>query len=191
MGADGKTSQPVPGNNPMGMGFIIGMNGAYTGLMWAALKYADPEARLSFLPIKSSEAAIGYFVLLAGLLQSHMSNTTNWARLEYKNPWPYMFALEKNPKKIEFDCVQRAHVNFTENYTQLLAMFFFASKLAPRFAAVCGTFHLLGRLVFANGYYTGVASNKDKGTFGYFLGTFPLVGLFYLWVFNELGLMAL
>ena len=88
-----------------------------------------------------------------------------------------------------FDAVQRAHLNFVENYPQFLGVAFFALKLAPKLATVCGTLFLLGRfapyarwppipprrassparaprVVFAFGYYSGIAANKDRGAFG-------------------------
>ena len=65
-----------------------------------------------------------------------MGAVTNAARIKYDVPWPHTFALESNPKKLLFDSVQRANISFTENYTQMLALFFFASNLAPKVYAV-------------------------------------------------------
>ena len=60
-------------------------------------------------------------------------------------PWPHTVAPEKNKDKLLFDAVQRAHLNFVENYPQFLGVAFFALKLAPKLATVCGTLFLLGR----------------------------------------------
>ena len=43
------------------------------------------------------ETTMAFLVLVAGLVQGIMAATTNWARVEYKNPWPHTFCLEKNP----------------------------------------------------------------------------------------------
>ena len=60
-------------------------------------------------------------------------------------PWPHTVAPEKNKDKLLFDAVQRAHLNFVENYPQFLGVAFFALKIAPKLATVCGTLFLLGR----------------------------------------------
>jgi glutathione S-transferase len=101
-------------------------------------------------------------VLLAGVVQSLMASKTNWARLEYNVPWPHTFALEKSKDKLKFDMVQRAHLNFVENYPQYLATAYFALQLAPTLATLFGCFFLLGRVVFALGYYSGDATAKNK-----------------------------
>ena len=87
--------------------------------------------------------------------------------------------------------VQRAHLNFVENYPKFLGVAFFAAKMAPKLAAVFGFISLLGRVVFAQGYYSGIAEKKDNGAFGYMLGIFPLYGLAWLYLVTELKLLAL
>ena len=176
--------------NPMSVLMIGGFQAVYTGLMFALLKYVNPEPMLKFLPFKL-ETTMCFLVLAAGLVQGMMASYTNWARVEYNNPWPHTFCLEKNKDKLKFDMVQRAHLNFVENYTQFLAVAFFAAKMAPKLAAVFGFIFLLGRVVFAQGYYSGIAEKKDNGAFGYMLGIFPLYGLAWLYLVTELKLLAL
>ena len=72
-----------------------------------------------------------------------------------------------------------------------LGVAFFAAKMAPKLAAVFGFIFLLGRVVFAQGYYSGIAEKKDNGAFGYMLGIFPLYGLAWLYLVTELKLLAL
>jgi hypothetical protein len=50
---------------------------------------------------------------------------------------------------------------------------------------------LLGRIVFAQGYYSGIAEKKDNGAFGYMLGIFPLFGLAWLFLLTELKVLTL
>lgn len=188
---DGKTSLPVEGRNPTGMKMIVGVQVVFTGIMYAVLKYVNPEQKLlAALPF-TLETTMAYLVLMGGLVQGMMFSKTNWARIEYSVPWPHTFALENNPKKIMFDCVQRAHLNFVENYTQMLALIFFAAKLAPKATFIFGSFFLLGRVLFAQGYYSGVAEKKDIGVIGYLLGVFPITGLAWLYLLSQLGFVQL
>jgi glutathione S-transferase len=173
MSSTAKTSMPVQGMNPMNVMMIGGFQAVFTGIMFAGMKY-NLEGMLAVLPAMTVEGTMALLVLLAGLVQGMMAAKTNWARVEYKNPWPHTFCLESNPDKLRFDMVQRAHLNFVENYAQFLAVAYFAARLAPKCAAVFGTIFLLGRVVFALGYYSGVAEKKDNGAFGYMLGIFPL-----------------
>jgi hypothetical protein len=137
MSGDAKTSMPVEGMNPMNVMMIGGFQAVYTGLMYALIKYVNPEPMLEVLPF-SLETTMAFLVLFAGLVQGMMASTTNWARKEYEVPWPHTFGQEKNKDKLKFDMVQRAHLNFVENYTQFLAVAFFAAKMAPKLAAVFG-----------------------------------------------------
>ena len=140
---------------------------ADTGLMYALLNHADAEAKLAELPVVgdvTAELGLCYLVLAAGLVQGLMGTKTNWARKAYVSatapsggpprslscrpqdvPWPHTVAPEKNKDKLRFDAVQRAHLNFVENYPQFLGVAFFALKIAPKLATVCGTLFLLGR----------------------------------------------
>lgn len=134
------------------------------GIDYALLKYAGAENALSAaIPLDINAATGGcILVLLAGVVQSLMASKTNWARVHYGVPWPHTFAPEKHKDKLKFDMVQRAHLNFVENYPQYLATAFFALQLAPTLATIFGSFFLLGRVVFALGYYSGDATAKNK-----------------------------
>ena len=200
-------------NNPNSVFKILMFESIFTGLVYAGLKFGDVETRLAavispVLPLDANKATM-VIVLLAGVLQNHMASTTNWARAKYDVKWPHTFAPEGDPAmpaqpdltqppprvppleghkdKVAFDCVQRAHLNFVENYTQVLALTYFAAQAAPYWAFLSAFFFLLGRLVFANGYYSGNAENRNAGAFGYMVGKFPLQGLFYLVVAKTLG----
>merc|ERR1719171_3253710 len=122
------------------------------------IKFVDPEPKLP-LPL-NLETSMCFLVLSAGLVQGMMSATTNWARKEYEVPWPHTFGQDKNKNKLKFDMVQRAHLNFVENFTRFLAVAFFACKMAPKLSTIFGSVFLLGRVVFAKGYYSGNAAKK-------------------------------
>ena len=187
MSTDAKTSMPVEGNNPMNFLFIAGMQVAFTGVMAGVVKHT-PVLRVldDALPFSTPNIAMCWIIMLAGLIQGWLGATTNWARKEYNVPWPWTFAQPSNKNKLKFDMVQRAHLNFVENYTQVLGVSYFAAQVSSNLAAVCGSFFLLGRLAFIRGYYTGNAKNKDSGAFGYILGFFPLVGLAWYYLISNL-----
>lgn len=163
----------------------------FTTLVWAGLKYGNAENVLAsvispFVQLDAHKALLA-IVILGGLLATHMASNTNGARAKYDVPWPHTFAPHGHKDKIAFDCVQRAHLNFVENYTQVLALAYFAVQDTPYWGFVSTAMFLFGRLVFANGYYTGNAANKDRGVFGYMLGYFPLKGLVYLHAAKQFG----
>ena len=197
MTKDKGTSMPTAQNPGTGGGPAILVptifDTVYTGLVWAGLKYGNAEAVLAsvispFVQLDAHKALL-LFVILAGFLQTHMACNTNGARKKFEVPWPHTFAPHGHKDKVAFDCVQRAHLNFVETYTQVLVLVYFAAQDTPNLAFVTGTFFLLGRLAFANGYYTGNAKNKDSGVFGYMLGFFPLIGLTYLHAARVFGIL--
>ena len=192
---DKGTSMPTAQNPGTGGGPAILVptifDAVYTGLVWAGLKYGNAEAVLAsaispFVQLDAHKALL-LFVILAGFLQTHMACNTNGARKKFEVPWPHTFAPHGHPDKVAFDCVQRAHLNFVENYTQVLALTYFAVQDTPYWGFVSAVMFLFGRLVFANGYYTGNAVNKDRGAFGYMLGYFPLKALVYLYAAKQFG----
>lgn len=186
---DNNTALPTEVNPPNGFVPII-FQAMFTGIVFATLKFVDLEtkiAALSPVPLDGMKTTL-IVVIVAGFLQGHMAGSTNYFRIKFNVPWPHTFAPHGHKDKIAFDCVQRAHLNFVENYTQVLAVTFFAAQDFPHYALVCALFFLAGRLVFANGYYSGIAKNKDAGMFGYMLGYFPLYGLMNIYAAGQFGL---
>ena len=156
--------------------------------MFAVTKYVDLESKIP-LHFKL-ETTMAFLVLLGGLITGWQASYVNWARVHYKVPWPHTFAPDSNKEKLKFDMIQRASINFTENYTQFLCVSYLAANMAPKSAAVFGFFYLLGRIVFSMGYYSGDASKKDNGAFGYMIGIFPQYGLAWLFFLTSMGLVT-
>ena len=83
---------------------------------------------------------------------------------------------EKEPAKKLFNCYQRAHQNTLENMPGFLVLLGTASIENPAWAAGAGLVWLLGRLVYAHGYYSGIPSKRNRGAFSY-LGLLTLLTL--------------
>lgn len=92
------------------------------------------------------------------------------ARKEYDIAYPTMYT-DNN----DFNCIQRAHQNFLENYPQFLTLLFIGGLQFPRLTAGAGALYLAGRIVYAKGYYSGDPEKRKRGAFGY-IGMFVMLG---------------
>jgi len=114
----------------------------------------------------------GYVIFVAVdsiFVNMWMARNVGKARKQFGIKYPTMYATENN----EFNCIQRAHQQTLELYPSFLMLLFIGGLQHPRFAAGCGAVYLLGRIVFAKGYYTGDPEKRKKG----FFGMFGLMGL--------------
>uniref|UniRef100_A0A8D3ACM5 Glutathione S-transferase 3, mitochondrial n=1 Tax=Scophthalmus maximus TaxID=52904 RepID=A0A8D3ACM5_SCOMX len=75
-----------------------------------------------------------------------------------------------------FNCIQRAHQNTLEVYTQWLVFQTIAALVYPLSASVLGAIWVTSRLSYAWGYYTGDPSKRMKGAYGY-IGYFGVIFL--------------
>jgi glutathione S-transferase len=105
-----------------------------------------------------------------------------------KIPYPNCYA---SPEQIEssdadlskarylFNCAQRAHANFIENYTAALASWMVAGVQYPLTAAGLGAAWCVFRILYARGY-TRADKEKGNGRYagsGFFLAQLGLFGL--------------
>ncbi len=90
---------------------------------------------------------------------------------------------EKREALLRFNCAQRAHYNFVENYSFILAMILVAGVRFPLPTAAAGLFWAANRVVYAVGY-TDLTKKEGTGRgrgAGHYLGLLALVGLTGTW----------
>ncbi|XP_065194137.1 glutathione S-transferase 3, mitochondrial-like [Sycon ciliatum] len=110
------------------------------------------------------------YVVLTSLLGSLLVNffliyNVVAARKKYDVKYPALYS----PTNENFNCVQRAHQNYLENLTFFLVSGLVAGVVHPIPATACNVIYLIGRIVYALGYYTGDPEKRSRGGF-YILG---------------------
>merc|ERR1711979_186054 len=85
------------------------------------------------------------------------------ARKEHNVEYPTLYSADNKT----FNCVQRSHQNFLENYPTFLMLLFLGGLQYPRISAAAGLIYLAGRVRYAVGYSTGDPKNRQGGAFGY------------------------
>jgi glutathione S-transferase len=83
-----------------------------------------------------------------------------------------------------FNCAQRAHYNFLENYTAALTGMLITGLKYPKLAAGAGALWILGRVAYAVGY----TSPSEKNVNG--SGRFSMHG-FHLTALSQVGFLVL
>lgn len=103
------------------------------------------------------------------------------ARSKYNVQAPAAYSIELKDGKIDqnnmFNCYQRSHQNFLENYFMVMGLMFIAAIQYPVYAAVAACSMLVGRIIFSVGY---TSKNPDRRFWGEplkFLGFLALVGM--------------
>jgi len=125
----------------------------------------------------------GYVLLVyltSVLINFWMSSRVYSARKQYKVEYPAEYLVELKDNKVNqnnvFNCLQRAHQNFLENYFMVMALLFIAGLKFPVYSAASGAVWLTGRVLYAIGYGSGVPSRRSWGGVQY-LGTLSLLGM--------------
>ncbi|CAG5130779.1 unnamed protein product [Candidula unifasciata] len=114
-------------------------------------------------------AYVIYVVLASWLWVGYLTLCVVLARKKYNVPYPTMYS----DKCLEFNCIQRAHLNTLEVYPQFLVLLLLGGLHLPKLSAVFGVIYLINRIIFAFGYYTFNPANRRYGAFGFL----ALVGL--------------
>ncbi|KAJ3240470.1 Microsomal glutathione S-transferase 3 [Chytriomyces hyalinus] len=104
------------------------------------------------------------------------------ARKRAQVPYPFMYATQAecaaDKSKLIFNCYQRAHQNFLENYPAFLFLLVAGGVEHPRSAAIAGIVWLYGRSKYSKNYQSGDPSKRNsKGAVVHY---FALTGLFCL-----------
>lgn len=93
--------------------------------------------------------------------------------------YPTLYASEADCKdeklRKQYNCTQRAHQNSLENLPSFYALLLAVGLKYPVTSAVGAAFYLLGRILYFNGYATGVPDKRMNGSVMY-IGTFTLLG---------------
>lgn len=133
---------------------------------------------------------LGVIVGAAVLNQAHgmvVSSFRKSAKIAYPAPYASdeQIKADKSPERhvLKFNCAQRAHANYLENYTQFLSVLVVAGLSYPRAAASLGAVWLVGRVLFLVGYLSGDPKKRLIGTVQY-IGTFGLIGVAATTVYN-------
>jgi glutathione S-transferase len=126
----------------------------------------------------------GYVMLVAVdsmFLNLWLASKVGKARKQHKIAYPTMYS----PDNKEFNCIQRAHQNWLETYPQFLTLLLLGGLQLPKVTAAAGSVYLLGRIVYAYGYYSGEPEKRKRGFFG-FLGMLTMMGTTVCAAFHQL-----
>ncbi|XP_013416665.1 microsomal glutathione S-transferase 3 [Lingula anatina] len=93
------------------------------------------------------------------------------ARKKHEVPLPQMYS-DRDQK---FNCIQRAHQNMLESYPYVLVLLLLGGIKQPVIAAAAGSIWIVGRVLYALGYYTGDPAKRSRGAIGY-IGLLALLG---------------
>eukprot|EP01013_Petalomonas_cantuscygni_P010692 TRINITY_DN2387_c0_g1_i2.p1 TRINITY_DN2387_c0_g1~~TRINITY_DN2387_c0_g1_i2.p1 ORF type:complete len:153 (+),score=18.24 TRINITY_DN2387_c0_g1_i2:107-565(+) len=97
------------------------------------------------------------------------------ARKKYNVRYPKLYADGSKIEAEAFNCVQRAHQNFLEQWIPVMMLMFIAAAEYTFWATVCGFIWCAGRVVYGIGYARFGPKGRMLGGIISHFGDFPLL----------------